>query len=391
MGRTRTMGTNGKSTVSVGDTVRSSATTVYSRTPRYASLINSYKECYDEVHKRPYAKNGGPLSIRSIDASYSPAHSMSGSMHSWAAQTQYDYDRYCMFYPNRVTELPADDLDNTRSLGPEAWERFSPNAEQVNLAQFLAELRDFPRLFQVSLKKFSDLGSGYLNYQFGWRPFLADVRTFLANLQKLDAQIARLKRQNGKWIRKGGTLYRDEEETQAPSLVYIHPNEGLTSVVPKCTVHTETRAWFSGSFRFYIPGLDDERWGRFRAARKIWGANITPALLWELLPWSWLIDWVTNIGSCLSNLSAVTSENMAARSAYVMRSVETSVNAKIAFTNVYKNNGVYSYTDHVSSSRIRTTTKARAVASPFGFNIDWPDFSSYQLSILTALGISRIK
>jgi hypothetical protein len=37
---------------------------------------------------------------------------------------------------------------------------------------------------------------------------------------------------------------------------------------------------------------------------KLMGLDVTPAYVWNALPWSWLIDWFTNAGDCIQNLDS---------------------------------------------------------------------------------------
>jgi hypothetical protein len=290
--------------------------------------------------------------------------------------------------PMSSGSVPPDTLEECKGKGAAAWRKFRPARSDQNLGQFFAELRDFPSLFKFRLKKFKDLGSGYLNAQFGWAPFVADIRRFIQRAKKLDSQLERLKRQNNKWVRRGGDLYSSEDQS-------ISDNAGLQPA-NYCTVDTKRRiitekerCWFSGSFRYYIPGLSDGSWGDFRMSRKIWGLELTPALVYELIPFSWLVDWCANVGDVVDNISSMTFEHMAARTAYVMLHKEVIDRYEVGFTGRFTELGNVKSSSYFASTTITTETKARAKASPFGFETDWDLFSTFQLSILAALGITR--
>jgi hypothetical protein len=117
--------------------------------------------------------------------------------------------------------------------------------------------------------------------------------------------------------------------------------------------------------------------------------DITPAVLWELAPWSWLVDWVINIGGSLSSAETALSNRILSSYAYAMETVErkhfvdlTNIRPKSYFT-IYDGPG--------SFSRVYTTTfKRRIRASPFGFVAN-PDLSlsAGQWGILTALGFTK--
>jgi hypothetical protein len=62
---------------------------------------------------------------------------------------------------------------------------------------------------------------------------------------------------------------------------------------------------------------------------------------------------------------------------------------EVGFTGRFTESGNVKSSSYFASTTITTETKARAKASPFGFETDWDLFSTFQLSILAALGITR--
>jgi len=110
--------------------------------------------------------------------------------------------------------------------------------------------------------------------------------------------------------------------------------------------------------------------------------EITPSLAWELLPWSWMVDWFGNVGDLMANISAASYDNLVAKYAYIMRTRRISYNTiqdqPLTIGKSLRLNGTFF-----------VETKERAAASPYGFGLDWNGFSTSQLAILAALGISR--
>lgn len=343
-----------------------------------------YQVCWDEIHPH-HPREGGPFSLCKITTEHSRPLAVTGYDTGYV---KHCYSAMREAVPMSSGSVPPDTLEECKGKGAAAWKKFRPARSDQNLGQFFAELRDFPSLFKFKLKKFKDLGSGYLNAQFGWAPFVADIRRFIQRAKRLDSQLERLKRQNNKWVRRGGDLYSSEDQS-------ISDNAGLQPA-NYCTVDTKRRiitekerCWFSGSFRYYIPGLSDGSWGDFRMSRKIWGLELTPALVYELIPFSWLVDWCANVGDVVDNISSMTFDHMAARTAYVMLHKEVIDRYEVGFTGRFTESGNVKSSSYFASTTITTETKARAKASPFGFETDWDLFSTFQLSILAALGITR--
>jgi len=162
---------------------------------------------------------------------------------------------------------------------------------------------------------------------------------------------------------------------------------GYRQTKAKVVTTTTDEIWFRSRMKYWIPELDADRakdvWSS-ELLRRLYGLELTPALLWELLPWSWLADWFGAFGSWWANYSYQTYDNLAAKYAYIMR--------KRRILTLYDQKQPMNGGPGVSLSALTVAeSKERAAASPYGFGLDWPDFSESQQLILLALGISRIR
>lgn len=289
--------------------------------------------------------------------------------------------------------LPALPLDMT-AKGTKGWAMFKPGNPVVDMGQFVAELRDLPRLPLQRLRAFRDLGSEYLNVEFGWKPFLSDLKGLYNTYRSYERRIAQLRQHAGrKGVRRGGTIssvndvvttqYDNDRTVIYPTLVtsLYGPSNRFRATK---TETTGSRYWFSGKFRYYVPPLPNSEWDR-RATAALFGVEPTPRLLYEVLPWSWLVDWFSSLGAMVNNLSTNAVDNLAADYAFVM--------CHTYYTMVFDASGSmknYPNYENVSCSTTNVVeTKVRQRASPFGFGLELPSFSTRQLAILSALGISR--
>lgn len=389
--RTRTKGDGTYVTDYAGDRITSYYTgQVKTKTVNFPSYLPSQEWMEDEIHPQWRKGQGGPMSQRKYTVDYQDIGPIkTGYYYTGGNGLEYNCIRRCSI--DGGIGLPSDNFDKCESYGPEAWNRFKPAKPKASLGQFIAELRDFPSLFNTKLKRFGDLGSGYLNVQFGWKPFISDIRRWYSSMCKLDKQLARLRNENGKWLKRSGTLFEDQDVSVSSRVNYgLLVNNYCTSIRQHTISTSVSKCWFKGSFRYYIPGLQEGEWGNFRVARRLWGAELTPGLLWEITPWSWLVDWVSNAGDVLDNLGSVQFDNMAAKKAYVMLKESTTIESTTHFTANHTKDGILTATPwRVRGIKVQST-KCRAEASPFGFNLDWNDFNPFQLSILSALGIKRL-
>lgn len=369
---------------------------VASYIPLYAR--RSEETILDETHPRQFGKflSGGPLDLcrYQLQADATPCNldrwsdglsirSMSGVIYPqlWGIPIAIHLG------------MPASGMDACKQLGAEGWNKFKPGKPKVGTSVFLAELRDLPGMLQKRAYAHRNLGKHYLNAQFGWLPFVSDLRKMYQTYREIDRTLANIYRMNGKWVKREGTL-RSEDDILAnwktggdtPCWNPQPWNDMAPNGNSWCEgqVRTSTRAWFAGRFRYYIPEIDqkikDPRWRR-STVRKIMGLTITPADVWEAVPWSWLIDYFTNAGDILSNLSSGYVDDVVASYAYVMRSSITEV-CQTSHHTLIDGRKIF------GQVRSFTETKARAAADPFGFGMS-ADLTGRQVAILAALGLSR--
>jgi hypothetical protein len=314
----------------------------------------------------------------------------------------YDGDYQCTLPSGVAYATPSDQFDKCAGQGASAWNRFKPGKPKVSGAQSIAELREISSLKNIAkrVKAFRDMGDKYLAYEFGWKPFLSDVRSWYNGILSVDRNIAQLRRDNGRWISRGGTLSSGSDSsvssfTHRQAVGKLTPSYGVRSAYGTDTMTSSERSWFSARFRYYIPGLNNPKWGKAKAIKHLFDLEIGPEQLWQVLPWSWLADWFSNTGDVISNLMSAMDDQLVGKEAYVMRSTSLSARREISFS-------LYQYTQtpqgsHTSLPKVSVTatvtqsTKSRAVAGPFGFDIGLPDFDTRKTAILSALGISRLR
>jgi hypothetical protein len=292
--------------------------------------------------------------------------------------------------------LPASAMAECLTHGPTAWAKYRPAQPVVSMSVFIAELREVPQLMFKRLNRFRNYGSNYLAVEFGWKPFLRDLRKWWASLGEVDRLIQQLRRNNGRRMRRGGTLFTNTDTLTTMDLNarWIYPSlEIVTWNTGYKTVTTEEKCWFAGSFRYFIPGLDHPVFGKWKAIQHLYDLEISPEQVWELMPYSWLVDWFSNLGDVIGNLCASWSDNVTADYAYIMQSKRRVESYSQDFVTQYKTEryGTYTYTDHTADSTFTTHTKCRGVAKPYGFSLNWTDLSWRQRAILAALGITKLK
>jgi hypothetical protein len=146
------------------------------------------------------------------------------------------------------------------------------------------------------------------------------------------------------------------------------------------------KIWFKGAFTYFLPTGYESRNRVDRAAlfaSEILGLEITPETIWNLTPWSWAADWVSNIGDVMSNVSDFASDGLVLRYGYLME------NTIIKDTYTVTGTDLHRYGPTTIQNTFITEVKKRRRATPFGFGLDEGSFTPRQTAIIAALGISR--
>lgn len=298
--------------------------------------------------------------------------------------------------------------------------RSAPTSDQISMSAIIGELReglpaliplllttgskrDFKYTLQRQTRRARDAGSDYLNVQFGWIPLLADVRKVATALAVATAAMT------------GDNLLthrrRDKPETdttvQSSSVgvnrAYRHSSAsfegsgtGASSspsglvfnrwLVQHRKVHYSFEAEFvrlpegQRDYSSYIDKLNElMRW------------DITPMDLWQLAPWSWLVDWFFDIGAQLDAWNSTTSNRILSLYAYGMR--EESLETTLILSDIRGQSADYRYVGPKTVfTQYQAKHRQRIKANPFGFIPDpLSQLSAGQLAILGALGLTKIR
>lgn len=308
--------------------------------------------------------------------------------------------------------------NSLRSRGAEAWNRLRVDEPDFSLGQELLELKDIPSLLKTNTKRVINLvkkeypkryrrkwrrdgANAYLEVQFGWLPILRSIRDFVIAYRNLDKRFKQLIRDEGKPVRRSTTL-RDQydNEISYKSATYstsygarhkpVLSTQFYASNSNKSTTHgTASRTyktWAEGRFRYFLPpGPRTVSWRR-SLIRRIMGLRITASELYEVFPWSFLVDYFVDVGSFMKSVSGGVADRYIADYCFLMRSIEYEYNTRSKIYLDTKDGPKPAYFER----RTLQFRKTRITASPFGFGVKQTDLSPFQVSILGALGLSKI-
>lgn len=240
----------------------------------------------------------------------------------------------------------------------------------------------------------------WVSLNFGWIPFVSDMLSFLEAYVERDKRYHQMMRDNGRWVRRERYMLLEKTSSETTKSTHSgswNPNITPTLVTqcyggPKATTqyhsNSSTNAWCMGKAKYLLPkaGKGPGYGYRKMIIRKQLGGQLTPDQLYNIIPWSWLFDYFTGLGDFLTAIAPGIAEKHWFDYAYIMRTKESSTVG--TFTqNVRDTTGTGSSQLVTVHAGRHYTSKARVVASPFGFGLETPSLK--QISILGALGYSK--
>lgn len=181
----------------------------------------------------------------------------------------------------------------------EAAARTNPSRPYVDVPVSVFELGDLTHLLKDTGSNLIKRGAGkYLEYKFLWEPLVSD----LVKLTRFHEQVARRVKEIEKLASARGL--RRTVEMDRLSYTYSkswkqNSNELNTPYLDIDTVSQRIikihLRWKSNTDLSKMPRSEAVR----LAKKSVLGLTADLSTLWELLPWSWLIDWGWNVGSFL--------------------------------------------------------------------------------------------
>jgi len=289
----------------------------------------------------------------------------------------------------------------TSTMGSDTYNKMKPTKPNMDLGVALYELRELPGMLRQRFldpkNPLASIGNYWLALKFGWEPLLRDVRNYV--LTQIDAQnrLKQLLRDNGKTVRRryilfdedvpGTPFYEEADYYQAmkPGFVtqyYSRPTHY------KRTFTQHRKCHGVAAFKYWLPdGPRDVNWTRAMMAR-IFGLYPSPKSVYNALPWTWLIDWGVNVSKMLENMDAGVADRLAASHFYMMYEWIMQDHLEV---NAWYRRESGEEVSAVSSSFARCSNKRRSKGDPFGWNTPENSLTGMQLSILGALGASRVR
>lgn len=284
-----------------------------------------------------------------------------------------------------------------------AFHSMNPIKAEAQVGELLLSLLrgDVPRLMRnihdgiVSLSRrdwrstAKNVGSEHLNQQFGWMPLIRDIENAIKVLTTIDAMIYGSSTRRSRTI-KYSTFHAeyaggDRVMTRYSDGSYLSSSDSSTlqpMVISDLSYDVRLSARLIPIAR---PGLGANTFiDQVEEVLRKLGAWY-PALGWDLLPYSWLIDWATSLGTAINNAGYYGNNPGQVSIDYAWATSCYRALSRIEFKKSRAVSGLVTRTALFPGKEL-SITKIRHGATPFGMGLDLKGLSSWQISILVALG-----
>lgn len=301
-----------------------------------------------------------------------------------------------------------------------------PERRHNNVYRSVVELKDLPRgilqlqktitdfraltahLDKSALQYVTDLRATaknvpkeWLSFNFGWKQIYRDAVELLLSPERITRDINRLIERNGKPTTHRLRQRYAVDSVTTPSFSYpTYSGEQNVTLASNRVRQIELRMMVNATFDFpplAVPQLRDDLWKRKLGLRP----SFTD--LYNLIPWTWLVDWFTGLGQYIEAIDSINTDRSTFNYGFltgtltsVLTTVRTSRTRSTTTITFQPNPGtVYeSFTGYVHSSVLESKLTIRKdISSAYGAKalLVGNTLTPYQTSILGALLSGRTK
>lgn len=214
--------------------------------------------------------------------------------------TDYYFSRW--LEPLTVPNQPSDASVVTSGLA-----RTNPSRPYVDPGLLIQDLKDLPQMLldigtyikskdkRPSAKM---VANGYLSWNFGWMPLVGDLVKLVQFQTAVEKRKAELQSLRTKGLHRTYTAFTGTWPWKFESYFPV-----FYGGCPywEFVYETTTKKWMSVDYKLSAPPPPMDASGLDETARNlVGGMNLSASTLWDLMPWSWMIDWFSNVGDILA-------------------------------------------------------------------------------------------
>jgi len=327
----------------------------------------------------------------------------------------YNPGPYGMGFPGETTQalqpFPSNNLTR-QGMANRYFASTAPDRNDASLLVTAVELLrgDIPSVLKnfqemmAGLKSIRNfLGSDFLNITFGWTPLIQEyanvIKVGLALDRAIYGESFRRKRQwegpsisghgsQSAILNTSGRVYNQATLEQGTYL--SGSGFGSAWTVDQTWVESEDYHWSSRYAGLAKAGRAANLFGDQAAdVLKRLGLVDDPRLLWDLTPYSWLVDWFTTMGDSISNANTYAPITGKYSVDYAYLTTNRVFASKGTFVRGPASDPKSTHTVVEPHSMYSSRTRWRDRATPFGFGTQLASLNATQYGILVALGLAR--
>lgn len=330
---------------------------------------------------------------------------------------------------NSVSGLNVDGID-WDGLSARAFQAMRPSLKtDFSLLNFLYELKDFKHLAKAAIGAFRSkesvilrllneigitkqsflasvnkgqtlqhLSQLYLSYNFAWKPFVSDVVQLVSALTGFEKKWKEfVKRANTNQQRYWGYSIPG---TESPESVYYTtdvgpPGGSVGDFTPYARVRVRKKAddgiryHATMRYRYKLPSDALSAAGLVKGLLDSLGVRRNPAILWNAIPYTFILDWVVNVSKLLDSVSL---DNLEVQTEIVefCHSAKRKKTVSLTVQTNYQIGGSYNWTSEREMRVLTKTHYRRAVGFPSrSALLAVSGLSGREISLLLALGLSK--
>lgn len=207
----------------------------------------------------------------------------------------------------------------------------NPSKPTVSVPVFIAQLKDFPKSLQrygerkAKRSATSEFHGTSVDYNFGWDLLYRDVSNMFRFADQVNQRVKQLTAARGVSGSRGRLgIWEDVNYKEQLNQLVLAASPYIFADV---LTYTHRRMWASVRWKADSPGLPSADQTLADARRIVHGWRLSPADVWELVPWSWFVDYFVNVGDYLE--ATTNSLGISAHNGCVMLETQTRIEHRI--------------------------------------------------------------
>jgi hypothetical protein len=257
----------------------------------------------------------------------------------------------------------------------------NPSSSALDLGVSVGEIREIPHLIRErSNRILREAGNSYLTYKFGAVPIARDLINMYRLTSQVDDRVKKIEELKRRGLRNTVTL--GLWSATGSQFRWVQTNGAFIGGNFDAETIEQVRAHVRWAPTVELSQLSNPAEIRALAIQATSGATVDFSTIWNLMPWSWLIDWFSSLGDYFAanrnTIPARLQELVVMRHTYTREFWPGGT-----FADAY---GVPILIEPIVGKR---ESKIRQPWPPDPFNVYLPFLGSGQVAIIGALAASR--